>query len=239
MSELNVIPIPILPMGMINAHLIAGGNKHILVDSGIPNSQERIGKALNKHGLTFKDIGLIVVTHAHGDHAGSASAVQKLSGAPILAHQTELPYFQQEKPMTYCPTGLFGKFFLKTGRPTRPYDAFTPEILLKDKEDFNLSDFGVHGTVVLTSGHTEGSLSVTLSNRDALVSDLVASGILLGGIAMRGRPKPPPFEDDARMVAEELKRLIDMGMETFYLGHGGPLNAQQVRGYCERILQTP
>ena len=237
MSELRVIPIPILPMGMINAHLVASGDKYILVDAGIPGSEERIGKALKHHGLAFKDIGLIVITHAHGDHAGSASAVQKISGAPVLAHEAELPYFQQNKPMTYCPTGLFGRFFLKTGRPTRPYEAFTPEILLNGTESYDLAEWGVSGTVVVTPGHTEGSLSVTLTNRDALVSDLVASGILLGGIAMRGRVKAPPFQDDAQLVAKELMGLIDKGMETFYLGHGGPLTATEVRGYCERILQ--
>jgi len=239
MSELKVIPVPIWPLGMINAYLVAGGDKYILVDSGIPNSEDRIGKTLKRHGLAFNDIGLIVITHAHGDHAGSAHAVQKLSGAPILAHEAELAYFQQDKPMAYCPTGLFGKLFLKTGRPTRPYEAFTPEILVKDKEDYDLSEYGVHGTVVATPGHTEGSLSVTLSNRDVLASDLVTTGILLGGIALKGRIKPPPFEDDAQMVARELKSLIDMGMETFYLGHGGPLSAHQVRGYCDRILRTP
>ena len=237
MSELRVIPISILTMGMINAFLVAGGDKYILVDAGIPNSEERIGKALKQHGLTFKDIGLIVITHAHGDHAGSASAVQKLSGAPILAHEAELPYFQQDKAMTYCPTGLFGRFFLKTGRPTRPYEPFTPEILLNGAEEYDLGEWGVSGTVVATPGHTEGSLSITLSNREALVSDLVASGILLGGIAMRGRVKAPPFQDDARLVAEELLGLIDKGMVTFYLGHGGPLAAGEVRRYCERILQ--
>lgn len=239
MNDLKIIPVPILPMGMINAYLIVGDDKHILVDSGIPNSEGRIGKALRQHGLEFRDIGLILITHAHGDHAGSASAVQKLSGAPILAHTSELAYLQQDKPMTYCPTGWFGKFFLKTGRPTRPYDAFTPDILLEGSEDFDLSDYGVNGTVVLTSGHTEGSLSVTLGNGNALVSDLVASGILLGGIAMRGRVKAPPFQDDARQVAVELKKLIDMGMETFHLGHGGPLTAKEVRGYCDRILLAP
>ena len=238
MTDIRIIPVPILPMGMINAHVISNGENNILVDAGIPGSEEKIGRALKQHGLDYSDLNLIVVTHAHGDHAGSAAAVQKLSGAPILGHEAELAYFQHEKPMTYCPTGPFGRFFLKTGRPTRPYNAFTPEILMKDREAFDLSEFGVNGTVVATPGHTVGSVSVTVGNRDALVSDLVASGILLGGIAFRDRPKAPPFEDDPRQVAEELLQLVDKGMETFYLGHGGPLNSAQVRRYAENILKT-
>lgn len=237
MSGLKVVPIPILPMGMINAYLLAGDGKHVLVDTGIPRSEERIGRALGQVGAAFKDIDLIVVTHAHGDHAGSAHAVRKLSGAPVLAHEAELPHFEQRKPMTYCPTSRFGRFFLRTGRPTRAYDAFTPDILMNDGENFALTDYGVDGAVITTPGHTEGSLSITLGNRSALVSDLVASGILLGGIAMKDRLRPPPFEDDAHQVALELKRLTEMGIETFFLGHGGPVTAGQVRSYSNKILQ--
>ena len=223
-------------MGMINAYLIAVDYGYVLIDSGIPNSEKKIGNVLKQNGADFSDIKLIIITHAHADHAGSAAAVRKLSGAPVLAHEGDLPYFQQEKPMTHCPTGWFGRLFLKTGRPTTPYGAFTPEILLKGDEGFDLADYGLHGSVVATPGHTEGSVSVTLSNKSALVSDLVASGLLLGGIAFRDRAKPPPYEDDAHQVARDLLKLLDMGMETFYLGHGGPLSARDVRQYCDSIM---
>ncbi len=50
MSELKVIPVPIWPLGMINAYLVAGEDKYVLVDSGIPNSEERI-EADHFHGV--------------------------------------------------------------------------------------------------------------------------------------------------------------------------------------------
>ena len=88
MFQAQIITIPILPFGMVNAHLIRSQAGCVLIDTGIPGSENKIGKALTEHGLTFRDIKLIVVTHAHTDHAGSAARVRELSGAPILRIRT-------------------------------------------------------------------------------------------------------------------------------------------------------
>jgi hydroxyacylglutathione hydrolase len=92
----------------------------------------------------------------------------------------------------------------------------------------NLAPFGVDGIVRHTGGHTPGSISVELSSQDALVGDLIASGILLGGIALTGRAMRPPFEDDPLTVANELERLVREGAKRFYMGHGGPLEAAEI-----------
>lgn len=238
MEKIDVIRIPILPMGMVNAYLVASNNGYILVDSGIPNSENKIAKALKKVGLSFKDIRLIVITHAHADHAGSAYKIQQLSQAPIVAHVADLPYYLREKAMIYCTTGWFGRFFLKTGIPLVDYDKFTPDILLKGDETLDLARFGVNGVIFSTPGHTQGSLSIMLSNKKALVGDLVSSGILLGGIIRNSIAMPPPFEDSSIEVAKELSGMLDQGAQTFYMGHGGPLAAEEVKRYADKILRS-
>ena len=39
MSDTAIIRIPILPLGIVNAHLIRGADGCILVDAGIPGSE--------------------------------------------------------------------------------------------------------------------------------------------------------------------------------------------------------
>jgi glyoxylase-like metal-dependent hydrolase (beta-lactamase superfamily II) len=233
MSATEIIRIPILPLNMVNAHLIRGEGGCILVDAGIPGSERKIARVLARHGLTFNDIRLIVVTHAHTDHAGSAARLRALSAAPILAHKDDADFYSRKAPMTYCPTGLVGRLFLKTPAPHQPYEGFVPDILMNDADTVDLADFGVDGLVRHTAGHTPGSISLELSSDDALVGDLIASGILIGGIAFQGRAIRPPFEDDPQQVARELEQLVQRGAKRFHMGHGGPLGAAEVLRHAQ------
>ena len=79
-----IIRIPILPLGMVNAFLVRSASACILVDTGLPGSEHKIERALRRNGLGWRDIRLIVITHAHVDHAGSAARLRELSGAPSL-----------------------------------------------------------------------------------------------------------------------------------------------------------
>ncbi len=235
MFETQIIPIPILPFGMVNAHLIRSEAGCVLIDAGIPGSERKIGKVLAQHGLTFRDIKLIVVTHAHTDHAGSAARLRVLSGAPILAHQEDADFYSRKERMTYCTTGWVGRLFLKTPIPHEPYEGFVPDIMMTNGHTVNLLDFGVDGVVRHTGGHTPGSIAVELSSADLMVGDLIASGILIGGLIFKGRAIRPPFEDDPAMVARELIRMVESGGKRFHMGHGGPLEAPEVLRHA-RVL---
>ena len=235
MSAIEIIRIPILPFKTVNAHLIRSDAGCILVDAGIPGSEGKIARALARRGLSFADIKLIVVTHAHTDHAGSAKRLRELSGAPILAHSDDADFYSRKEPMTFCPTSSVGRLFLKTPFPHQPYEGFTPDIMMKNGDSMNLLNFGVDGVVRHTAGHTPGSIAVELSSQDVLVGDLVASGIGIGGIAFTGRAIRPPFEDDPQTVGRELNRMLRGGAKRFYIGHGGPLEAAEVMRHAKSL----
>lgn len=235
----RILRIPILPLTIVNAHLLIGSNGCLLIDAGLPGSVPKVEKVLSKNGLSLRDIRGIVVTHAHVDHAGGAAELRDRSRAPIIAHEDDLPYYKRERLMTFCPTGRVGRYFLRTPLPHQDYPAFEPDVLLSKGDIFELSRFGVQGKVRHTPGHTKGSISVELATKEALVGDLVASGILIGGIFRLNRAIRPPFEDDPDAVRKELIRLVDAGISRFYMGHGGPLDAHEVRRHAESLIRIP
>lgn len=235
MGKHEIIRVSIAPLGMVNCHIVVGSKGSILVDTGLPGSSHKVARALRSKGLQFSDIKLIVVTHAHIDHAGSAAHLRELTGAPIVAHAGDLDFYLQKRAMTFCATGWFGRAFLRTGLIRRPYVPFTPDLLLQDGEYLALNRFGIDGAVRHTPGHTCGSISVQLGGGDAMVGDLISSGILLGGIARTGKAKRPPFEDDPHAVADQLEGLLAAGSQRFFMGHGGPLQACEVRRHVDSL----
>jgi glyoxylase-like metal-dependent hydrolase (beta-lactamase superfamily II) len=76
--DIRVVRVPILPFGMVNCHLLMGPQGCVLVDAGLPGSQAKVRRMLQRHGLDYADIKLIVITHAHFDHAGSAYKLRQL-----------------------------------------------------------------------------------------------------------------------------------------------------------------
>jgi hydroxyacylglutathione hydrolase len=232
MKKASITTVPILPFGMVNCHLIIGAAGCVLVDTGTPGSEDKIERALKKKGRGFRDVTLIVVTHAHTDHAGSATRLRELTGAPILAHAGDLEYYERRKEMTYCVAHWWGPLFVRSGLPVEPYLPFTPDILLQDNASFHLSRYGIDGVARNTPGHTAGSVSVELGSGDALVGDLVASGVFLGGLIRKGHAMRPPFEDDPQAVSVELLGMVDAGIQRFHMGHGGPLAAKEVRRHA-------
>ena len=167
-----------------------------------------------------------------------ANYIRELSGAPIVAHVGDAKHYSGEAPMTFCPTGWFGRVFLKTGLVMEPYRRFAPDILLSGTDSIDLEKYGFQGHVRPTPGHTAGSICVELTTQETLVGNLVSSGILLGGIAMKGRAKRPPFEDDPSLMAKELQCMVDSGMTQFYMGHGGPLPAHEVRRHIATLVKV-
>ena len=231
--QMKITPIPMLPFGMLNAFLLSGPGGAILVDTGLPGSTGNVERALGAMGLAWRDIKLIVLTHGHIDHAGSATEIGRMTGAPILYHEAETLYMSGAAP-TLRPTRLFGRLFRMTGLIERPFPPVSAGILMRTGT-MDLKPYGFDATVRHTPGHTPGSITLVLPSGDVIAGDLAASGILLGGIALRGMPQRPPFEEDPRGAAASLETLISLGATRFHLGHGGPLGVEPINRHAARL----
>ena len=87
-----------------------------------------------------------------------------------------------------------------------------------------MAEFGIHGKVIHTPGHSSGSISVLLETGDAFVGDLA-----MNGFPLRIGPGLPIFAEDLQKVKESWKLLLDMGVKNVYPAHGNPFSAEMIR----------
>ena len=69
----------------LSALLITSPEGHVLLDGGLPESAPLIMANIRKLGFHVEDIELIVNSHVHFDHAGGIAALQRASGARVVA----------------------------------------------------------------------------------------------------------------------------------------------------------
>jgi hydroxyacylglutathione hydrolase len=195
-----------------------------MVDSGMPNKLHLFKKVLSEHNINPDQIKLIVLTHSHFDHCGSASEIRELTGARIAIHESEKECVEQDKVL--IPKGVNIK-----GKITKPlifsmkisFPKFKPDILINYKP-YSLNEYGIDGYIMHTPGHTIGSLSVILNSGEAIVGCMAHNGF-----PFRWSPDLPIYAQDIDAIKENWKTLIDKGITTVYPGHGKPFPIEIIK----------
>ena len=69
-----------------NCALVESGDSRVLIDAGI--SLRRITAALNRRGLSWKDLSGVLITHEHSDHVSGLRTLLKYHPLPVYAPPT-------------------------------------------------------------------------------------------------------------------------------------------------------
>ncbi|GAA2749671.1 MBL fold metallo-hydrolase [Kitasatospora cinereorecta] len=229
MSPTEVVAIPVLGRHTVNAHLLLGRHP-VLVDAGIPGTGRLIHDRIAAHGVDPQDLRLIVVTHGHIDHFGSAAELRRLTGAPIAGHAADLgPYRTGRVREPYLPTGPMGRLMARNPKLHVRAEPFEPDLLVHGET--SLADHGVDGRIVPTPGHTAGSVSVLTDDGELVAGDLLANSFM--GL-IEGRPANPPFHDDPLGNLASLRAMLALGPTRLHVGHGTPLDPARAARWAER-----
>ena len=83
---------------IIGGPTILLGETVVLVDTGVPGSDDAILAAVEEIGRNATDVTDIVITHADGDHVGSLSALVARTGATVWAGEHEADVIEGKAP---------------------------------------------------------------------------------------------------------------------------------------------
>jgi hydroxyacylglutathione hydrolase len=204
-----------------NCYLILG-ERPVLVDTGAPGDLQRILVALKRHRLEPKQLALILLTHAHSDHAGNAAELRWRSGRPVALHANDAGLARSGENGVLAVQTDLGRFV----RPfvDEPFQAFEPDIIFR--EPFPLDPYGVKGHVIPTPGHTLGSSSVVLATGEAIIGD-----VLRGSMVWPNRARLHFFCNDPELNTRSMARLAREGLLRCHPGHFGSFPGAELGRY--------
>ncbi|MGG4479131.1 MBL fold metallo-hydrolase [Paenibacillus illinoisensis] len=223
------------PLRWVNSYVLYDADGRItVVDPGPRNqgTEQEWQEALTNLGLSFQDIGQIVLTHHHPDHLGLSGWMQQKSGAPVRMSARS----RQEADYMWGPGATIDRvlpeYYRQHGMPDEKtvqiaehmkgfVSQITPLPEVTFIEDGEWLDMGSKRWVAIeTGGHAPGHLSFYApESREMLCGDAVLPQIS-PNISLQ------PGSDDQPLLSylQGLHRLGSLDVEKAYPGHRNPFS---------------
>jgi glyoxylase-like metal-dependent hydrolase (beta-lactamase superfamily II) len=209
----DVFHVPLAPRNAINAYLIGD----VLVDTGIRQSAKTLRKVAEERGVKA-----IALTHAHGDHAGSAKKLHDELGLPVWVGTADREATEQGKAVKKDPfnapgistiAGLMGDF-----------PAVGVDRVLNEGDELTAGF-----KVIDTPGHSPGHVSFWReSDRVLICGDVFFNMHLLTTVPGLRQP-PGPFTYEPKRNRDSERRIAELRPGVAGFGHGPVIKENTAR----------
>jgi len=180
------------------SYLITTPQGHILINTDFKEDVPLIKKSVEQLGFAYKDIKIVLISHAHADHDEGTGLVRSDTGAKLMVMDADVPEEERSAP----------------GRPGAHVDR-----VLHDGDTVELG--GSKLVAHLTPGHTKGCTTWTMQ---VLEGGRTLNVVILGsanvnpGYVLVGNKNYPQIADDYVKTFATLKSLP---CDVFLGAHGG------------------
>ena len=198
----------------IASYLISGSEGYVLVETGPASTLENLRQRLAERDLSFSDIGHVLVTHIHLDHAGAAGWLAR-EGATIYVHEVGAPHLIDPSRLLSSAGRIYGDRMDELWGETvaAPAENVIP---LRDGDVVEAA--GLKFTAINTPGHAWHHHTYRLEDI-AFTGD--AAGIRLAESGLVDLPAPPP-EFKLEVWQATIDTLLAQNFSAIYPTHYGP-----------------
>ena len=197
--------------GLAN-YLIATPQGHILINSDLEANVPQIQKSIEKLGFKFSDVKILLISHAHWDHATGSAAIKRLTGAKYMVMDADVPVIESG-----------GKSDFNYGADAS--DWYPPTAVDRVLHDGDTVTLGGSTLVAhLTPGHTKGCTTWTMTVEEGgrrYNAVIVGSPNVNPGYKLVDNSAYPKIADDYERTFRVLKALpcdIFLGAHGDYFG---------------------
>jgi len=198
-------------MGFSNAYLVDADQQGlILIDTGTPGKGTKVLAYLAGIQRKPNDVSYIILTHADGDHSGSAARLRTATGAKLAIGELDAPRLSGE--MKLKETGGFSGVMIGFFGAFMKVERVKPDIMVKDGMTIGPL------TIIHTPGHTDGSISVYKPGEAIFVGDLLRTD-------GNGKLKlaSPNMSRDMAQVRLSVEKISKLEFSMLLPGHGKPI----------------
>jgi glyoxylase-like metal-dependent hydrolase (beta-lactamase superfamily II) len=117
-------------LGFVSAYILVRGGEAAVVDTGVAGSTGEIESVLAGIGLGWDAVAHLILTHRHGDHAGSAADILgRADAATAYAGAADIPAITVPRPLAAVADGdvVFGLRIVATPGHTAGHIAVLDE----------------------------------------------------------------------------------------------------------------
>ncbi len=209
------------------SYLIVTPKGNILINSDLEANVPMIKNSIEKLGFKFSDTKILLISHAHLDHA---------AGSKLIKQETNAKYMVMDADVPLVESG--GKSDFHYGNDASTYFPPTKvDQVLHDGDQIKLG--GVILTAHLTAGHTQGCTTWTMQVMDHhKVYHVVMVGSLNvnSGYKLINNKKYPNIAKDYEHAIKVLKSLP---CDIFLGAHAGYFNLKQKYSLLKNSTVNP
>ena len=215
----------------VNCYLVPAGDGFVLIDTGLAPRRASLERRLRAAGCSPGSLRLIVLTHAHSDHAGNCAYLQRVYGAPIAMHVAEAgkavrgDMFWRDDGRRDLPTRVAGAALNIVGMGR--FEPFRPDVALHDEQ--RLNEYGLAAVALHVPGHTAGSMALLTDGGELYCGDVFTA---------TRRPEVNSLAEDPAALRAAAARLLDRGPAVVYPGHGRPFSGGALRETLRRAVRS-